>query len=184
MPDVIHRTTRDARGALLQRSSMHAPGAEWLSSPTFAQVQGIPRKYWKVAGETVVEMTIAEKSAMNTLLRQARRSSQQQRVEDGLATDGLVAGLDRSVVVTGLELRVSVGDLLTDDLTVLAADPVSQKHVRALLVRRMASPAPVHVVLVLERTDGLFASLTRQETTIAVLGDWTISPNGAELMAA
>lgn len=62
MADVIHRTT------LEQRFSIHTPDYDpgtWIINPDLSGVSGVPKKYWKIDGDNVVEMTQPEKDAVD-----------------------------------------------------------------------------------------------------------------------
>lgn len=59
---VIHRTTYEIRRNVTAAS--YDP-AEWLINPDLSGVQGVPDYYWKVVGDSVVEMDAAEKAAVD-----------------------------------------------------------------------------------------------------------------------
>jgi len=62
MADVIHRTT------LQQRFSVNTPSfptVDWIINPDLDALSGVEKKYWKVVGDTVVEMTQGEKDALD-----------------------------------------------------------------------------------------------------------------------
>jgi len=65
MSDVIHRTT------LEQRVSVNTPDypvEEWIINPDLSAVQGVAKKYWKIVGDDVQEMTQTEKDAVDAAL--------------------------------------------------------------------------------------------------------------------
>lgn len=43
------------------------PPSEWLINPDLSAVEGIPRKYWKLVGYGLEEMTPAEKAAVDAI---------------------------------------------------------------------------------------------------------------------
>jgi hypothetical protein len=68
MAYVIHKTQRDAAGALLQLASVHTPDyqtGDWLINPDLSGVSGVAKKYWKVVGVNVTEMNTSEKTAVD-----------------------------------------------------------------------------------------------------------------------
>lgn len=62
MADAIHRTT------LQQVSSVNTPDydpGDWIINPDLSAVSGVLKKYWKIVGDTVVEMNQTEKDAVD-----------------------------------------------------------------------------------------------------------------------
>ena len=62
MARAIHRTIYN------YLRSVHTPDfdpADWLINPDLSGVSGVPEKYWKVSGDSVVEMSQAEKDAVD-----------------------------------------------------------------------------------------------------------------------
>ena len=69
MADVIKRTA-NADGTHEYRKSVNTPDfptADWLVNPDLSGVAAVPERHRKVVGETVVEMTQAEKDAVDTV---------------------------------------------------------------------------------------------------------------------
>ena len=67
MANVINRTPA-ANGTYRYRPSVNTPdfpSAAWLINPDLSAVAAVPRRHWKVVGETVVEMTALEKAAVD-----------------------------------------------------------------------------------------------------------------------
>ncbi len=65
MSNVIHRTT------LKQRYSVHTPYysiAIWIINPDLSAVSGVLKKYWKIVGDSVEEMTQGEKDTVDAAL--------------------------------------------------------------------------------------------------------------------
>ena len=48
------------------------PVEDWLHNPDLSLVISVPRKYWKVVGDAVVEMDQSEKDGVDTALEAAR----------------------------------------------------------------------------------------------------------------
>lgn len=62
MASVVNKNT------LQYLKSVHTPDydtADWLINPDLSTVDGVPRQYWKIVNEEVVEMTTAEKDAVD-----------------------------------------------------------------------------------------------------------------------
>ncbi len=60
MAVVVNRTTVEGIGGV---NKANYPLEGWLHNPDLSALQDVDSKYWKVTGETVVEMTQAEKDA-------------------------------------------------------------------------------------------------------------------------
>jgi len=62
MANVVNRTTvRFLRSV----STPDFPVADWIINPDLSSVAGVPTKYWKISGDLVLEMTQAEKDAVD-----------------------------------------------------------------------------------------------------------------------
>lgn len=64
MGDMLNRTT------LQSLTSVNTPDydeAEWLVNPDLSALDGVPRKYWKVVGDAVVEMDATEKESVDAV---------------------------------------------------------------------------------------------------------------------
>jgi hypothetical protein len=62
MADVINRLSRE------YRRSVNTPDyhlSDWLINPDLSRVAGVPWRYWKIVGESVVEMTTEEKAIVD-----------------------------------------------------------------------------------------------------------------------
>ena len=62
MADVINRTTLEL---LKSQNTPDFPVADWIINPDLSALAGVPTKYWKVVGDTVIEMTQTEKDAVD-----------------------------------------------------------------------------------------------------------------------
>jgi hypothetical protein len=63
MADVVNRST------VQYLHSVNTPDYSdvfWIINPDLSALIGVPQKYWKVVGDTVVEMTVSEKNAVDT----------------------------------------------------------------------------------------------------------------------
>jgi len=62
MADVLNRLTKQF---LRSVNTPDYPEADWLINPDLSRVTGIPWRYWKIVGESVVEMTTEEKAIVD-----------------------------------------------------------------------------------------------------------------------
>lgn len=73
MADVINRATLEIR------RSVHTPNfptADWIVNPDLSALAGVPVRYWKVVGDTVVEMTTPEKDAVDAAVAAAKAAQE------------------------------------------------------------------------------------------------------------
>ena len=78
MPDWLHRTTKRGLRSIAA-ADLPEPQANYIEDPDLSNVQGVPKKYWKIEGDTVSEMNASEKQAVdeveaNYRMRNARDS--------------------------------------------------------------------------------------------------------------
>ena len=86
MSDVINRTT------LQQLSSVNSPdypSAEWIHNPDLSAVSGVAKMYWKIVGDDVLEMTQAEKDAVDAARLEGCKLSKYGEID--ARTDDLIA---------------------------------------------------------------------------------------------
>jgi hypothetical protein len=62
MADVVNRTTRVH---LRSVNTPDYPASEWIINPDLSAVAGVPTRYWLISGNTVTEMTPAQKAAVD-----------------------------------------------------------------------------------------------------------------------
>ena len=62
MANVIHRTTLEQKFSV---STPNFPPGLWIINPNLSSVNGVPKKYWKISGDNVLEMTQAEKDVVD-----------------------------------------------------------------------------------------------------------------------
>lgn len=65
MATVINRTTAQL---LFSVNTPDFPTTDWLINPDLTAVMGVPHEYWKVSGDTVVEMSQSEKDEVDAVL--------------------------------------------------------------------------------------------------------------------
>lgn len=79
MADVLNRTTKQF---LRSVNTPEYDPADWIVNPDLAAVAGVHRKYWKIDGDTVLEMSTAEKQAVDDQEKQNLISGYKVRVGD------------------------------------------------------------------------------------------------------
>lgn len=62
MADVLNRLTKQF---LRSVNTPDYPESDWLINPDLSRVAGIPWRYWKIVGDSVVEMTAEEKEIVD-----------------------------------------------------------------------------------------------------------------------
>lgn len=62
MADVVNRITKEF---ILSVNTPDYPVEDWIINPDLTAVEGIPQKYWKIIGDTIVEMNQSEKDAVD-----------------------------------------------------------------------------------------------------------------------
>jgi hypothetical protein len=106
MSSVYNRTTKD------YRLSVNTPDfsvADWIINPDMSAVEGVNKKYHKVVGDNITEMTQAEKDSVDAVDEDARRSSIKSQAMEIIDAEpanhimGMV--LDKFAVVIKRELR-------------------------------------------------------------------------------
>jgi len=66
------------RNTLEHKRSVHSPDfdpTDWIINPNLLAVTGVPKKYWRISGDTVSEMTQVEKDAVDAGLLAAAKSA-------------------------------------------------------------------------------------------------------------
>ena len=63
MSNVLNRTTKQY---LISVSTPDYPDVDWIINPDLSSVEGIAQKYWKISGDSVLEMTSEEKVVVDT----------------------------------------------------------------------------------------------------------------------
>jgi len=104
MATVFNRTTSQ----LIR--SVNTPdynSAYWIINPDLTLVENVPQKYWKAAGDAVVEMTAQEKASVDAALLTARRDQIESKTTDE-AFKAVLAALVKVV-----NLRLPVGNKIT-----------------------------------------------------------------------
>jgi len=99
MADVLQRTTKE------QRFSVHTPDydpAIWIINPDLSGVVGVPKKYWKIEGDTVSEMNQSEKDAVDATLlpgiKEVRKSYLRTTADNLVENQGYTDGIQRSIL--------------------------------------------------------------------------------------
>lgn len=69
MANVLNRTTKQYKRSV---NTPDYPTADWIINPDMSGVDGVPKKYWKISGDTVSEMDTSEKATADDDLRTIR----------------------------------------------------------------------------------------------------------------
>jgi len=80
---------------------------DWVVNPDLSALENVPQKYWKVSGDSVIEMTAQEKSAVDAALLTVRRDQIEAKTKDEAFKAVLVA------LVKVVNLRLPVGNKIT-----------------------------------------------------------------------
>jgi hypothetical protein len=64
MATALHRSTLEIRHSVDPTELPGDPG-DWLFNPDFSAVETVPKRYWKVVDDAVLEMDEAEKAVVN-----------------------------------------------------------------------------------------------------------------------
>lgn len=177
MSDIIHRTT------LEQRFSVHEPdfsSATWIIDPDLSALGGVPKRYWKIVVDDVLEMTAPEKVIADQAIADAQTQAEEEAIKSRLSGIAPLDGFSPTVDVTGLTITIDVPTVIVGDVTVVVADGSDTKFVQANMIYNSVSD--VFSILVLERTDGLYADLTADEILVAILGEWSVVASGTVLV--
>jgi len=68
MADVINRTTLQYLQSI---NTPDYPDIDWIVNPDLSGLIGIPQKYWKIVGDTVVQMDTTEQAAVDASIANA-----------------------------------------------------------------------------------------------------------------
>jgi hypothetical protein len=104
MATVFNRTTNQ----LIQSvNTPDYPVLDWIINPDLSALSNVPQKYWKVVGDAVIEMSAAEKTAVDAALLAVRRDQIEAKTTDEVFKAVLAA------LVKVVNLRLSVGNKIT-----------------------------------------------------------------------
>jgi hypothetical protein len=104
MATVFNRTTKQ----LIESANTPLYSSlDWVINPDLSLLTNIPQKYWKVSGDSVVEMSAQEKAAVDAALLNARRDQIEAKTTDE-AFKAVLAALIKVV-----NLRLPVGNKIT-----------------------------------------------------------------------
>ena len=79
MADVLHRITKQFLRSV--NTPAYDP-ADWIINPDLSKVENVSTRYWKIIGDTVSEMSQAEKDAVDVSIEQARIAFERQGAKD------------------------------------------------------------------------------------------------------
>lgn len=175
MSEVINRTTLELKDSV---NTPDYPVAQWIINPDLSGVASVPKKYWKIVGDNVEEMTQAEKDVVDAAEAAADKAAKEARVKENITADPL-EGLTVDIQVSGLSVTVNINSLVVNDVTTITADPTYEKFLMLCYV--YDEGADTLSVNAYEKTTGLYADLTDDEIQVKHLGEWSTPANGTEL---
>lgn len=74
MGNYVHRINKGYFQSI-PPNELPEPVSNYISDPDMSALQGVPAKYWKIAGDTVVEMSQVEKDSVDTGIVNTRRDA-------------------------------------------------------------------------------------------------------------
>lgn len=154
--------------------------SDWLMNPDLSGVSGVDPKYWEVVGETVSEMSQADKDAVDAAILGAHNSSTEALIKSRLAPVTPLDGITATVEASGLVLTVNINSVVVNDQTTVTSDAVATKYVKVCYIYNSTSDSLS--VEVFERTDGLYDDLADDEQLAADFGEWSVGPSGVTLV--
>jgi hypothetical protein len=94
--------------------SVHTPDfssdPDWLINPSLAAVEGVPRRYWKVEFDNIVEMTQAEKDNKDAEIAAAITANRKAQAEALFNNDPTLLAVTKLMFKEINKLRVANGD--------------------------------------------------------------------------
>lgn len=81
MPDWLHRTDVELLLSIPEAELPEA-AANYIEDPDLSAVTGQPRRYWKVAGDTVSLATAGEQTAIDAALLEAARDARSNELDE------------------------------------------------------------------------------------------------------
>lgn len=176
MSDVVNRTT------VQYLKSVHTPNfpdADWIINPDLSALASVPQKYWKISGDTVLEMNTTEKETVDDTALAASVSAKETDLKGRFVHPDLISELGLTAVPTGLVIDMESTKLdITDSVTVVA-DPDDTKEVRCRLKYDDASDT--FSFQVDEKTTSEFAELEDDETLISEVKIFSLVAAGTSL---
>lgn len=64
MPTVVHRIDKHVRFVSADDADLFS--TDWILNPDLSAVEGVDPKYWKIVGDSITEMSPAEKAVADT----------------------------------------------------------------------------------------------------------------------
>lgn len=120
MATVLNRTTKQL---IESANTPDYPTADWIHRPDLSAVRNVPVKYWKISGDTVSEMSVSEKQAVDDAEKAALINSLvgQYDVKFDAIIQGFLATLDElnahalkiNAILDAADNAVSLADFKT-----------------------------------------------------------------------
>ena len=179
MANVINRTTyeyiRDVHTPLY-------PEADWLINPDVSALEGVvPEKYWKVVGDTVVEMDQSEKDDVDAAIAAEVKAKTEVRLKDKILPKNYASDLKVTCTASGLVISTTVEELGIDDETTIVADALNTKYVLMSLIYNQTTDT--FSIQAFEKTTGSYAPLEDDEILVQQdIREWSVVANGDTLV--
>lgn len=115
MPNALNRTTLRFKTSA---DPNYHPVVEWIIDPDMSNVEGVPKQYWKIVGDDVLEMSQAEKDAKDITLEAERVARLEYNAIDRMMVP------DVAVISQELQDYINANAVYTDSVTGLKGPPV------------------------------------------------------------
>ena len=156
------------------------PTAQWIINPDLSALTNVPTKYWKIVGDTVVEMNSGEKAAVDNQYLTQSGIDFQNSILQVINPDPFL-GVSGTVAVSGgLNLVTNVPNLIFNDITAVVSDPNFTKNVLISVVYSTVSGT--FGVVAREKTTEIYAELFDKELLTKDLAEFFVVAGGNTLV--
>ena len=101
MATVLNKNTMELRRSV---NTPDYPSKDWIVNPDLSAVESVPRKYWKLSGNDVVEMNQSEKDAKDASMQPPAREVARKKIEDALA---FAAQMKKDFIIDNILLGIT-----------------------------------------------------------------------------
>jgi len=172
MAHVVHRTTVE------YKASVHTPdypSATWIIDPDLSALVGVATKYWKVSGESVLEMTQAEKDVVNA-------DNIKGTLKSSFNTNAINNKVTATCTASGLVITTNVTDIISNDQQTIVADSGSTKKILVCFVYNTRTTS--FKIEMIEKLvgGGAYPSLKIWELLIGCIKEYSVVASGSTLV--
>lgn len=145
-------------------------------------LDGVDPIYWKVSGDSVDEMTQAEKDSVDAARLAKIDADIEAEVKSRMNMPAPldVDGVTTSVVASGLVLTVNISPMVVDDTITIVADPDSTTMVKVCYI--YDKPTDTLSVEAFVKVTGLYGAISTDEQVVEDFGEWSVTANGDTLV--